>query len=391
MATRLDVQARRKALYESLKRDCLDGALPPGVMLPAVREVGKQHGVTNDGVFKVIQSLTEEGVLYTVPRVGTFVGRPQKETVEPYLMIVPAHEVNRANHWVQVQSGFEDRIAQLGGHSIVLRSRDAQSHMQQNDLPPLSGVFADRQDDSVHLLEDPGVPRVFLGALEDGKEDADCISFDDVGGGAQATRHLWQNGHRVIAFLALHHQEDFAPFSWSLRREAGWRKALEQAGGDSAGLSFHPQKFWGLECEDQSLAGREAAGSLMDRADITAVVAANISVAQGMFEAFQNAGWPGERWPAVVCFDAAPRIGKSVVSYLRLPWEEIGSEAAQLLWERRTGRLSGEAAQKLVPMRLIPRLSCRPDWATLSGGLTQSSFIGKMVSKRRIIGEPLSV
>ena len=47
-----------------------------------------------------------------------------------------------------------------------------------------------------------------------------------------------------------------------------------------------------------------------------------------------------------------------MVSYLRLPWDDVGRAAAQLLWERKTGRLAGQAAQRLVPMQLIPRLTC---------------------------------
>lgn len=363
MASRLDVQARREALYESLKRACLDGSLAPGVMLPAVRELGERHGVSANVVFGVIQSLTEEGVLYTVPRVGAFVGRPPRETVELYLMLVPMHDSNRTNYWMQAQSGFEDRIAQLGGHSLILTPAETETRLRQSNLPPLSGIFESNRSMSSHLFAEADVARVFFGPSKAEGEDADRIGFDDRDGGAQATRHLWQNGHRSIAFLGLHGPGETGRFDWSAMREVGWQKALQQMGGEAAGLAFCPPQTSSPNVPEQVQTARRVAAPLVGRTDISAVVAVNANAAQGMFEAFREAGWPSEKWPAVVCFDTAPQTGRSVISYLRLPWEEIGREAAQVLWERRTGRLEAGVVQRLVPMRLIPRLSCRTNWA----------------------------
>ncbi len=361
MATRLDVQARRMALYESLKQACLDGALAPGVMLPTVRELGERHGISTNVAFGVIQTMIDEGILYTVPRVGTFVGRPQREKVEPYLMILPDSETSPESFWIQAKAGFEDRIAQLGGHSIVLTVEEADKHLQQNDLPPLSGVFATNHLKSSHLFEDTGVSRVLFGSLNEDGIDADRITFDDVNGGSLAARHLWQNGHRSIAFLGLHTPDDIGDFTWSYRREIGWRQALQQVGIESEGIAFHPKQVLSSERFDQLKAAREAAESLVGREDITAVIATNVLAANGMFEAFRAAHWPAERWPAVVVFDQAPQNSNPVVSYLRLPWEEIGREAANLLWERSRGRFEVRQ-QRLVPMNLISRLSCRGEW-----------------------------
>jgi DNA-binding LacI/PurR family transcriptional regulator len=374
MATRLDVQARRKALYDSLKQACLDGSFSPGVMLPTVRELGERHGISTNVAFGVIQSMIDEGLLYTVPRVGTFVGRLQQEKVEPYLMLLPARITNPENSWLQAQAGFEDRIAQLGGHSIVLTGEEAELHLQQNSLPPLSGVFATNHPQISHLFADTNVQRVLYGSLEVDGGEVDRVTFDDISGGALATRHLWQNGHRSIAFLAMHSADDQGVFSWSRNREIGWRRTLEQVGINSENLAFHPKRYLGFQPANQLANAREAAKDLIGRNDISAVIAVNVMAASGMLEAFQTSGWPIQHWPAVVCFDQAPRSSNPVVSYLRLPWEEIGREAAQILWERRNGRLKGEATQRLVSMRLIPRLSCRADWVT-SSGLAQSRAV----------------
>lgn len=377
MATRLAVQSGREALYEHLKVSCLDGSLVPGSMLPTVRELSERHGVTQHAVFQVIQRLTDEGVLYTVPRVGAFVGQPKREALEPYLMVLPPNDGNSQHYLVQAQLGFEDRVTQLGGSSIVLTPAEVRAHRENNTLPPLAGVFESLESwiYGGRLFEGAEVPSALFGNLEETNRNTDCLSFDDMGGGTLATRHLWQNGHRRIAFLALHGESDPGLLSWSLLREIGWRKVLEQAGGESEGLAFHPAATPGLTQAEQLRAAREAAAGIVGRGDVTAVVVANALGAEGMFQVFHEAGWPMEKWPAVVCFDTMPGTYSSVVSYLRLPWEDLGREVAQILWERRTGRLTGEAVQRLVPMRLITRLSCRSDW-TVSSGLASSRFSG---------------
>ena len=371
MAKRIEVQERRRSLFETLKRDCQAGVLAPGVLLPTVRDLSERHGVSASVVFQVIQNLTEEGLVYTVPRVGTFVGRPPRVTAEPYLLAVPYHGAAHSSFWVQAQSGFEDRIAQLGGHSLVLTYDELRQHQLNESLPKLSGVFeapGGRSEFDVGSLD---VNVVCFGDNLTADGGRDSITFDDEGGAMQATQHLWNNGHRGIAFLGVHHDQSPGPLTWSARRETGWRRALEGLGGKSEGLCFIPGFASSPNHAEQTAAGRSGGERLLTNSAITAVVAANLIAAEGMFAAFGAAGLPFEKWPAVICFDDAPGMGSSVVSYLRLPWEEIGREAAQLLWERRTGQLAGPPMNRLIAMRLISRLSCLVDWAN-SSSLAQS-------------------
>ena len=368
MATRLEVAARREALYQALRRSCADGTWAPGAMLPTVRELGERHGVSANVVFGVIQTLTDQGVLYTVPRVGAFVGKPRSETVEPFLVVVPYRDAELGSFWWQAQTGFEDRIAQLGGRSIVLSEEEAGDYLRRDAAPRLAGIFEPQQ--TAQDLETGSIARVRFGAPTP-DSDADCISFDDVAGGAQATRHLRENGHERIAFLGLHHPGEIGEFLWSARREQGWREAAP-VGSDQ--LLFLPAQTSELSSAQQRFSAQQTAQSLVGRDDVTAVVAANVHAAKGMFEAFRAADWDAARWPAVVCFDEAPGARNSVVSYLRLPWEEIGREAAQVLWERRNRRLSGAPIQRLVPMRMIARLSCRADWGAAHQNVEAEPF-----------------
>jgi DNA-binding LacI/PurR family transcriptional regulator len=340
-------------------------------MLPSVRELSERHGASSKIVFGVLQSLADEGVLYTVPRVGAFVGRPRPETVEPYLLILPFRDSDSRGTYLPIQIGFEDRIAQLGGHSMALTHEEAVAHLQAGALPPLSGIFETRRND-LRAFEKTSVPHVYFGTRPP-RDIADYLDFDDVAGGAQATRHLQENGHRTIAFLGLHGRQASGEFLWSQAREKGWRQVVSatQSKAQIHNLLFLPREPSSTKHHEQVALARQTAAAIVGREDITAIVAANVWAARGMFEAFRAARWEASKWPSVVCFDSAPGADTSVVSYLRLPWEEIGRQAAQVLWERHTGRLTGAGTQRLIPMRLIPRLSCRADWAQASGIIGQ--------------------
>jgi DNA-binding LacI/PurR family transcriptional regulator len=99
------------------------------------------------------------------------------------------------------------------------------------------------------------------------------------------------------------------------------------------------------------------------RTGATAVVAANDRVALGLLRALRESSLPEYQWPSIVGFDDDPELAAHLVTSLRLPWDELGRAAADLLWERSRGQLEGAATHRRVPMRLIPRLTCRKDWS----------------------------
>lgn len=366
MATRREIQQNRIQLREALLEACHDGKLQPHQALPPMRHLARQHGLSVAIVCEVVQALVREGVLYSRQGAGTFVGLPPQERIEPFLFVrYPLQEVPiRAQ---QVQNGFEDRIAQLGGTCLTLGREEAAWHRDQGDLPPLSGIFDGNTGLGSGRFEMEGVPCAAFGPSTPG-EALDRIQFDDAGGGEIATRHLLALGHRDIAFLGLHGQSGEAGiFVWSQAREAGWRRAMAGAGRPSAHLSFLPPVSVPFEAHFQREEARQVAASLLLQPEVTAVVAANRHAAEGLLLALREANVATAKWPAIVCFDEAAEGSSSVISYLRLPWDEVGQLAAQGLWERTSGRITGPPQARLVAMRLVPRLSCRPRWAEASG------------------------
>jgi DNA-binding GntR family transcriptional regulator len=56
-----------------------DGTYPPGSRVPSVQQLVEDTGVAVDTAQKVLARLREEGVLYTVRGMGSFVADPAKD------------------------------------------------------------------------------------------------------------------------------------------------------------------------------------------------------------------------------------------------------------------------------------------------------------------------
>lgn len=353
------MELRRIQLREDLRRACDEGTLKLGALAPSVRELAQRYSISGNVARQALQQLIEDGTLYTVPGVGTFIGRRQTKVSEFYLRITDAASADADQSYL----GFAERIAQLGGASLALPLDTAREYQQRGELPVLSGIFGPTIN--------PGqreVPHVtFAGHVD--KADAgysDVVSYDDRDGGMQATQHLISLGHRGIAFLAVH---DIglraASYEWSAEREIGWSRTMTMAGLSCEGLAFHPRSLLKEPMPDSFAAGRQAARLLVNRPDITAVVAANDHAALALFDVLKSAAIPLERWPAVVGFDNLASVQGQILTSLHLPSDSLGRAAADLLWQRRHGSLIGPPVHQRVPMCLLPRLTSRSGWSVL--------------------------
>lgn len=157
-------------------------------------------------------------------------------------------------------------------------------------------------------------------------------------------------------------------YTWSQQREAGWRAEMEKAGHSTAELSYHPCREPSGEPHhadrnSEIEVATQAARALVQNFGVTAVIAANDYAALGLFAALREAGIPNDRWPSVVGFDDLPQTQSYVLTSLRLPWEDIGKTAVDLLFERKQNPTGGPSHQRRVKMRLISRLTSRQNWS----------------------------
>ena len=372
MATRRETAKRKDQLRRDL-RDSRGGVgWRAGELAQSQRALAEKYGLSQFTVRQEIKKLSAEGVLHSVARVGTFAGTPSVQQSKFYLLVTRDGTLGELR-FQQTQSGFEEAIARRGDAVLTLEKSDAIARCQRGELPPFAGMFdlAYWPGDADWTLQGQSITaRVSAAKRFETRPGYDLTSFDDIEGGRIAAQHLLNRGHTQIAFLALHSVErESSLVDWSAEREAGWREGLQQAQIESDGLLFQPRRdAFGLATHPLQNAKNaairqdfaEMLQQLIARLDITAVVAANDFAALELLAALRAARRPQAQWPAIVGFDNHPLAQGQLLTSLQLPSEELGRTAGKLLWERHNGHLDKTPQQRLVQMRLIPRLTCQP-------------------------------
>jgi len=371
LASRRTTADRRQSLIDDLRQSIRDGERRPGDMLPTIREFSQRYELSLRTVSQELGKLVDEGALRTMPRVGMFVASPVETSGDVYMVVGPSPTGPYPAPYVdRIRQGFEERVAALGGVSLTMPIDAALEHRRAGELPKLAGVLdASYSPEAQREWGRSGtVPRVRFAPSMTAKElrakgSVDTIYFDDAGGGRQATQHLIRHGHERVAFLGLHGPgRPGELYVWSQSREEGWRATMAASGLDSDGLAFLPAAEPATYGDEVAVATR-AARTLVAQSQATAVVAANDRAVLGLLAALRRGKVDPKRWPAIVGFDDLPEVQSYVLTSVRLPWEELGAQAAELLWRRKTGRLTGRAQGYQVPMKLIPRMSSRKDWS----------------------------
>lgn len=381
MATRKETSTRKQALHEELRLACRNGTLPPGEPLPSVRDLAGRYSVSHRLVNEALRTLMQEGLLYSVPRQGTFVGSPNHSR-EAQFLLYSVLAVRSNDQLSRLQYGFEEQITRLGGTCLSV-TREMARVMARGEVLRPAGVFfvggAPEAEDlelfgeSSHLVyfqdhKRAAVLRPGDGTRqEDGLAHIDRVSFDNVGGGHRATHYLLGQGHTRIAFLGLHAEaEPDGIFGWSRERAAGWARAMEETRHTTRGLLLvtdqMPPQF--LQIDEQVETGYQVAKASLGKLGpdkASAVVATNVHSAHGLLRALRESCLPDTDWPAITTFGMGDG-GASMMTTMLLPWEQMGRDAAELLWSRYRGTHEGAPRHVSVPMSLITRLTCRPQW-----------------------------
>ncbi len=374
MATRQEIHQRKLELKKALRTRCLDGQLQPGSLAPSKRQLATEFAVSSSVVSQVMQELIQEQLFYTVPRSGTFVGTPRPLRRRSFVFYSEAPPVYATTQLVR--AGFEGRIAQRGGIVFTLYRHQVDAITADDSMSFVAGVMewghrvTPRERAELHDSDTAAV--CYATTLREA-EWRDSVAFDDVDGGRQATEHLLAAGHRRIAFLGLHQKpalEEADEPVWSQLREVGWKQALEDCGLWNEKLAFRANRAVDPHSpEDQEQAARLIARSLLKHSDIDAVVVTNDHATRALLNELRKGGLAPLHWPAIVSFDDVPTQQEELVSSMRLPWDDIGRAAADLLWERSHGQLPPDPQHRLVKMHLIPRLSCQAQWMSKASGV----------------------
>ncbi|MFE2676035.1 LacI family DNA-binding transcriptional regulator [Streptomyces hygroscopicus] len=180
-------------------------------------------------------------------------------------------------------------------------------------------------------------------------DDATTLAFDNRGGARRLTEHLLTLGHRRIGYVA-----GPAERTTTRHRLEGHRAALTAAGADQDAerLTVH-----GLY---DRASGYDATLELLRRErTLTAVVAANDTIALGVCAALRDQGLRIPEDVSVAGFDDLPFSADAVpaLTTMRLPLHEAGARAGRLALGREPQPPGGVA---MVRAELMARASTAP-------------------------------
>jgi LacI family transcriptional regulator len=199
-------------------------------------------------------------------------------------------------------------------------------------------------DDDVARLDQNGVCCVLVDARH---PSLPGIVIDDVAGGALATRHLLDLGHRRIAFIGDPGDNPFG-FTSSSDRHAGYLQALQEFG-----VAPRPELVK-TGPHDARVAHQLTARLLRLRERPTAIFAASDTQALGVLEAAGGAGLAVPDDLSVVGFDDIDIASYIGLTTVRQPLLESGRRGAEHLLAALGGAPDG-TADEVLPLELVVR------------------------------------
>lgn len=200
----------------------------------------------------------------------------------------------------------------------------------------IDGLFlhTTADDPLVDQLGNSSLPVV---AISDAMPELPCVVADDEGGVALLVNHLWNKGHRKIAFLAPHRR-----FVSVERRVEGFVRAMTERGVENPRVLRVDQldAFVGID--------------VLPKTDPpTAICCWNDYSAASLVLECERSGIRIPSDLAVTGFDGVldSRITAHALTTICVPWEIVGQRALEVL----RARINGEEIQmeNCVPVRLV--------------------------------------
>lgn len=248
-------------------------------------------------------------------------------------------------------------VARRHSYSILLATSDERPDTEVEELRELQR----RQVEGVIIIpacygrsrlgaaEFNGLPMVALDrpiarALPRARFDA--VLVENQKGAALATEHLIQHGHKRICLISLN-----SKIYTMQARLAGYQKAMQAAG-------LETECFF--EAGDEA-ATRDFVRTVKSRPNApTAILASNGLASRHALHAIATLGIQIPDEMAFVGFDdfELADILRPALTVVRQPTQQLGHEAANLLFARLNGASDAPTQKRLLPVELVIRRSC---------------------------------
>jgi DNA-binding LacI/PurR family transcriptional regulator/GrpB-like predicted nucleotidyltransferase (UPF0157 family) len=255
-----------------------------------------------------------------------------------------------------------------------------------------SALTAGRRDQ----LRARGIPFTVVDPVGDPPADVPVVGATNTAGGAAATQHLLDLGHRRIAAVA-------GPLDMrcAVDRLAGHRAALAAAGREARTTSdgmaaVHDGAAGPVVVADFSRAGGERAARVLLATEPrpTAIVTGNDLQALGVLDAARASGLRVPEDLSVVGFDdvAPARWARPALTTIRQPLQEMAQRATRMALRQHAGGETGPAADDVhdgpVRVELATSLVVRDSTAAPGPGTRDAPPVRPDVTTVEIVGGP---
>jgi LacI family transcriptional regulator len=252
---------------------------------------------------------------------------------------------------VAFENGYTTMFCNIEGEDDDFALSRVEALLEQRPAAIVFLAFYGRSPDIQAALHS-SIPVVFAGLREDW---GDSVSVSNSEGGALATRHLLDLGHRRIVYVTTRSLEQRA----GQARHRGYQAAMRDVGAEPL-----PPIHWDPESGSATMRGRKV--DLRDCLDgeegATAVFCSNDIGAIAMLEHADRHGIRVPRDLSVMGFDDVQfaSLARISLTTVRQPLDEIARISVETLLARLDGSLTGPPRHIRVSPSLVVRTSTGP-------------------------------
>lgn len=361
---------------DQLKADLLNqirsGKLIPGNLVLSERKLAENYRISYLSVRRAVDDLVRDGVLYRIPRKGTFVAHPperRRRNFNGQVIGVISNDLH-TQFAATYLDGIERRAAQDRFSMVVCNSRlDStleSAHLQHLLESGVAGVILESgapllQKDLIRLYQTYGVPLVLIDKFCSAVE-SDYVGVNNFQTALRAVKYLASLGHKRIAHITSH--TSHRQLTSIKERFDGYCQALSDCGLDLVPEYVQELKEISVHTEMARLnlhfLGYSAMRVLLElEKRPTAVLLLFDAIACGAYRAIAEAGLRVPQDISLIGID-----NDAICDYLKVPLttmaqpiREIGETAAGIVIDR-LSHPEEVFQHRELPTTLIARESC---------------------------------
>ena len=329
--TKKSSQAVFEQIKFGLRGEIESGYFKPGDALPDEKVLAAQLHVSHMTVRRAIVELTRDGLLKRISGKGTFVRdgfAPQPRTRKGSIALLSNGMAAQpaALSYYRLQQAVMVGLEAIGTPIVFRSMRDTHSEtaaMLRQDASLRGVILIWGCTELEQELSKLSIPTVVLDGMQAEQQIFDEVRRDGESGVYSAVNYLINLGHRDIGFM----HGDMSN-SGADQRQLGYTRALAAHGIPVRTEFVYPVIHWwdaAFAATRRLLKGPQAPTALVCSADVMAL---------GVMAAVTEHGWRVPKDISVVGFGDEGYFTVPQLSTVRVPLEQMGMRAAQMLAER---------------------------------------------------------